>query len=59
MREPKMPAGATKPTMERDQGSIRGSGINKIAKDMKPANSGVDQVVMKNRYGLPMPTQKS
>lgn len=59
MREPKMSANATPPTRERDQGSIRGSGINKIAKDMRPANADVEQVVMKNRYGLISPTQKS
>ncbi len=56
MREPKITAGATRPTMERDQGRIKGSGINKIATDMKPAE--VEQVVMKNRYGKPTQDQK-
>ena len=53
MREPKMPGGATKPTMERDQGSIKGSGINKpMVKEEIP------QVVAKNTYGKPTQTQK-
>ena len=56
MKEPRTPRGATKPTMERDQGSIRGSGVNKIATDMKPPE--VPQVVARNVYGRPTQTQK-
>lgn len=59
MKEPKMPAGAGKPTMERNQGAVKGSGINKIANDMRPANADVQQVVAKNRYGNIKPRQKS
>lgn len=59
MKQPKMPANSTRPTMERDQGSIRGSGINNIAEGMRPANADVDQVVARNKYGLITPTQKS
>lgn len=59
MKSPRISANATPPTKERDQGSIRSSGINKIASDMTPANSGVKQVVAKNTYGLITPTQKS
>lgn len=56
MKQPKMSANATKPTMERDQGGIRGSGVNKIAADMRPPE--VPQVVMRNTYGKPTQTQK-
>ena len=51
MKEPKISANATKPTMERDQGSIRGSGINK---GMQKAE--IPQVIAHNTYGKP--TQK-
>lgn len=53
MREPKMPANATPPTRERDQGSIRGSGVNKPM-----VKEDVPQVVMRNTYGKPTQTQK-
>lgn len=59
MRTPKPSPADSRPTMERNQGSIGGTGVNKIARDMTPANSKVEQVVMKNRYGLITPTQKS
>jgi hypothetical protein len=43
----------TKPTKEREQGSIKGSGINKgMVKESVP------QVVARNRYGRPSQTQK-
>lgn len=43
----------TPPTKERDQGSIKGSGINKpMVKEPIP------QVVAKNTYGRPTQTQK-
>ena len=52
MREPKM-SNATKPTMERDQGSIRGSGINTpMVKETIP------QVKPGVTYGKPTQTQK-
>jgi hypothetical protein len=52
VKKPTMKTDA-KPTMERDQGSIKGTGINK-----KMVKESVPQVVAKNRYGRPSQTQK-
>jgi hypothetical protein len=49
----KPPKGDGKPTMERDQGRIGGTGINKSM-----VKEPVPQVVMKNTYGKPTQTQK-
>jgi hypothetical protein len=53
MREPKISANATKPTMERDQGHIKGSGINKGM-----VKGEIPQVIAHNTYGRPTQTQK-
>jgi len=49
----KEPSNTTKPTMERSQGSIKGSGINKGMK-----KESIPQVVARNTYGRPTQTQK-
>jgi hypothetical protein len=51
MKSPSPGPNSTKPTMERDQGSIRGSGINK---GMQKAD--IPQIKAVNTYGRP--TQK-
>jgi hypothetical protein len=52
MKKPSM-SKSNKPTMERDQGSIKGSGVNK-----KMVKESIPQVVAKNRYGRPTQSQK-
>lgn len=52
MKAPKM-SKATPPTRERDQGSIRGSGVNKPM-----VKESIPQVVAVNRYGLPTQKQR-
>ncbi len=50
---PMKPSGDGKPTPERPQGSIKGSGINRgMVKESVP------QVVARNTYGRPTQTQK-
>lgn len=57
MKQPNSPAKGmnrpTPPTRERDQGSIKGSGINKPM-----VKESVNQVVARNKYGNITPTQK-
>jgi hypothetical protein len=43
----------TKPTMERSQGSIRGSGVN-----MPMVKEPIPQIRMRNTQGIPTPDQK-
>ena len=53
MKKPTPKTDPSKGTKERDQGSIKGSGINKgMVKESIP------QVVARNTYGRPSQTQK-
>ena len=51
-----MKAAGGKHKAEKPQGKIKGSGVNKTAKQMPPAK--MPQVDMKTRYGKPSQTQK-